>query len=104
MERLKQLREAKGLTQVKVSIELNVSQETISGYEIGKAVPPAEALSKMADIYDCSVDYILGRTDVKTLIRASELSSQETELIEAFRKLGMSKKERAIGMVIALVD
>ena len=52
MERLKQLREAKGLTQLRLAMELNVSQETISGYEIGKAVPPAEMLVKLADALD----------------------------------------------------
>jgi len=67
MERLKQLRERKNMTQVRLAIELGVSQETISGYEIGKAVPPADMLVKLADTLDASVDYILGRTDDKQL-------------------------------------
>ena len=52
MERLKQLRESKNMTQVRLAIELGVSQETISGYEIGKAAPPADMLVKLAGVFD----------------------------------------------------
>ena len=92
IERLKQLREAKNLTQLRLAMELNVSQETISGYEIGKAVPPAEMLVKLADTLDTSVDYILGRTDIKSTLRASELSEQEAEILIILRKQPEDKR------------
>lgn len=92
IERLKQLREAKNLTQLRLAMELNVSQETISGYEIGKAVPPAEMLVKLADTLDTSVDYILGRTDIKSTLRASELSEQEAEILTILRKQREDKR------------
>ena len=92
IERLKQLREAKSLTQLRLAMELNVSQETISGYEIGKAVPPAEMLVKLADTLDTSVDYILGRTDIKSTLRASELSEQEAEILIILRKQPEDKR------------
>ncbi len=92
IERLKQLREAKNLTQLRLAMELNVSQETISGYEIGKAVPPAEMLVKLADTLDTSVDYILGRTDIKSMLRASELTEQEAEILTILRKQPEDKR------------
>jgi transcriptional regulator with XRE-family HTH domain len=92
IERLKQLREAKNMTQLRLAMELNVSQETISGYEIGKAVPPAEMLVKLADTLDTSVDYILGRTDIKSTLRASELSEQEAEILTILRKQPEDKR------------
>ena len=92
IERLKQLREAKNLTQLRLAMELNVSQETISGYEIGKAVPPAEMLVKLADTLDTSVDYILGRTDIKSTLRASELSEQEAEILTILRRQPEDKR------------
>lgn len=106
MERLKQLREAKNMTQVRLGIELGVSQETISGYEIGKAMPPADMLVKLADILDTSVDYILGRTDNRYLdkLSKSDLSDQELELILIFRKLPQNKRERGMGFLIGLAD
>jgi len=104
MERLKQLRELKNMTQVRLGIELGVSQETISGYEIGKAVPPADMLVKLADTLDASVDYILGRTDNIQLkkLSKSDLNNQELELLSIFQNLPESKRERAIGFLIGL--
>lgn len=104
MERLKQLRELKNITQVRLGIELGVSQETISGYEIGKAVPPADMLVKLANTLDTSVDYILGRTDDKKFIKLleSDLSNQEQEIVSIFRKLPQNKKERLIGYIEGL--
>ena len=102
MERLKQLREAKGLTQLRLAMELNVSQETISGYEIGKAVPPAEMLVKLADALDSSVDYILGRTDIKSTLRASELNEQEAEMLSILRKQPEDKRTFVFDMIKGL--
>ncbi|WP_312614563.1 helix-turn-helix transcriptional regulator [Oscillibacter sp.] len=102
MERLKQLREAKGLTQLRLAMELNVSQETISGYEIGKAVPPAEMLIKLADTLDSSVDYILGRTDIKSTLRASELNEQEAEMLLILRKQPADKRIFVFDMIKGL--
>ena len=102
MERLKQLREAKVLTQLRLAMELNVSQETISGYEIGKAVPPAEMLIKLADALDSSVDYILGRTDIKSTLRASELNEQEAEMLSILRKQPEDKRTFVFDMIKGL--
>jgi len=104
MERLKQLRERKNMTQVRLAIELGLSQETISGYEIGKAVPPADMLVKLADTLDASVDYILGRTDDIQLkkLSKSDLNNQELELLSIFQNLPESKRERVIGFLIGL--
>ncbi len=106
MERLKQLREAKNMTQVRLGIELGVSQETISGYEVDKAVPPAYMLIKLADCLDTSVDYLLGRTDNKkyNTLTKSNLTDVELELINFFRQLSEHKKERAIGFISGLLE
>ena len=106
MKRLKELREEKNITQVRMGIELGVSQETISGYEIGKAIPPADMLVKLADILDTSVDYILGRTDNRYFnkLNKSDLSEQELELLLNFRKLPQNKKERLIGFLIGIKE
>ncbi len=106
MKRLRQLREELKMTQVRLAIELGVSQETISGYEIGKAVPPADMLCKLADCLHTSVDYLLERTDVKNSFTFSEqqLSSLEHELILVFRKLPLEKQQRALGFTAGLAE
>lgn len=59
MERLKKLRIEKNISQVRLSVELGVAQETISAYERGKAIPTPENLKKLATFLNTSTDYLL---------------------------------------------
>jgi len=59
--RLKEKRTAKHLTQQKVADTLRVHQVTYQGYETGKHKPDVDTLIKLADLYDTSTDYLLGR-------------------------------------------
>lgn len=68
MNRIKQLREEKHMTQVRLSTELSVTQETISAYESGKHYPSIPNLLKMSEIFNASCDYILGISDIKTIM------------------------------------
>lgn len=61
--RLKNLREDNDLTQTKISNYLNISQVAYSYYELGKRNIPIELLSKLADYYNTSVDYLIYRTN-----------------------------------------
>lgn len=61
--RIKELREQKGITQVKMAMDLNMNQNTISRYESGVRQADYEALITIADYFDVSIDYILMRTD-----------------------------------------
>ena len=63
--RIKQLREEYNMTQVRLSIELEVSQETISAYESGKHYPSVAALLRLSEIFHASCDYILGLSDIR---------------------------------------
>ena len=61
--RIKNLREDRDLTQKQLSQFLNISQVAYSYYEIDKRNIPLELLSKLADYYNTSIDYLLYRTD-----------------------------------------
>ena len=61
--RLKNLREDNDLTQTEISNYLNISQVAYSYYELGKRNIPIELLSKLADYYNTSVDYLIYRTN-----------------------------------------
>lgn len=61
--RIKSLREDHDLTQRQLSNFLNISQVAYSYYELDKRSIPLELLTKLADFYDTSVDYLLYRTD-----------------------------------------
>ena len=62
-KRLIDLREEKDYTQTKVAKAIYIAQRTYSHYEKGTRSIPIEAFIKLADFYNTSVDYIIGRTD-----------------------------------------
>ena len=57
--RLKKLREDKGITQLKLAMDLNMNQNNISRYENGTREADYETLIKLADYFDVSIDYLL---------------------------------------------
>ena len=59
-ERIKSLRQEKGVGQNKMAEDLQVSNASISYWETGKQIPSAEVIYKMAKYFNVSADYILG--------------------------------------------
>lgn len=64
-ERLKQLRESQGLSQTELADYLNVSRQSIGGYENDNVDPGMDTLVKIADKFNVSLDYLLCRADEK---------------------------------------
>ena len=64
-ERLKNLRESEGLKQTELAEKLNLTSAALSQYEKGVREPNSEMLKKIADYFDVSTDFLLGRIDVK---------------------------------------
>jgi len=64
-KRLRDLREDHDYTQTDVASLLNIAQRTYSHYELGTVNISVEHLSILADFYQTSVDYLIGRTDIK---------------------------------------
>lgn len=65
-EAIRSLRIDNGYTQQQIADYLNIKQNTYCQYELGVLNYPIEVLIKLADLYSVSVDYLLGRTNVKT--------------------------------------
>ena len=61
--RLKFLREQKNISQVKLAIDLNMNQNSISRYETGQREADYATLIKIADYFNVSIDFLLERTD-----------------------------------------
>lgn len=61
--RLKELRTARGISQIKLAMDLNVNQNSISRYESGLREPDYNTLIKIADYFNVSIDYLLYRTE-----------------------------------------
>jgi transcriptional regulator with XRE-family HTH domain len=65
-KRIKQLREEKGLLQKDIARIIGITDSAIGHYERGARFPDPETLRKLAEYFGVSVDYLLGRTDVRT--------------------------------------
>ncbi len=63
--RLKQLRKERKISQLKLALDLNMNQNTISRYENLERQADYDMLIRFADYFEVSVDYLLGRTDEK---------------------------------------
>lgn len=63
IKRIKNLRVDSDISQEKIANILHISQRAYSYYETGKHNIPLNVLCSLADYYDCSIDYLLGRTD-----------------------------------------
>ena len=63
--RLKELRKERNISQLKLALDLNMNQNSISRYENMEREADYETLIKFADYFDISIDYLLGRTDKK---------------------------------------
>lgn len=63
LERMRELREEKGLTQTELANYLEVIQKTYSRYENDERSIPLEKLILLADFYQTTLDYLVGRSD-----------------------------------------
>ena len=61
--RLKELRKSRNISQLKLALDLNMNQNTISRYENLEREADYETLIRFADYFDVSLDYLLGRVD-----------------------------------------
>jgi len=65
IERLKEIREDKDLYQKNIAELLQITQQQYAKYELGINLIPIDKLSKLADFYNTSIDYLLGKTDMR---------------------------------------
>lgn len=87
--RLKNLRDENNFSQKDVANKLNISNATLSQYESGVRQPSYDILKKIADIYNVSIDYLLGRTDIKNFEEntiAAHMDDRTKTLSEEQRK------------------
>lgn len=92
------LREVNFLTQTDIAHHLHLSSSTISHYEKGITVPPTEIIFRLAESYDVTTDYILGRCASKTNLNdtyALKLTNKMTigDAVEIMTKMNDAERE-----------
>ena len=91
--KLKDLRRQNGYSQKQVADKLMVSPSIISGYENSERTPSVEILLKLAHLYRCSTDFLLGLT-TKTPVEHVELCGLTAQERQSIRILVQSLKEK----------
>lgn len=94
LSNLKKIREERKITQIKLSTDLGVSQELISRYEIGSSFPQPNMLIRLSQYFNCSVDYLLGLTDIPTPIKylLADYNNEDYEFINKYNLLSNEDK------------
>ena len=94
-ENIKKLRIARGLNQVEFAKILCVTKQCVSNWENDNVVPSIDMLCKIADFFEVSTDYLLGRSE-RRVIEVSSLTDEQvahiTSLIYDLTKLNRMKE------------
>ena len=97
-KRLVQLREQKGITQQELADKLEITRQSLSLYEKAERTINIELLAKIADYFDVSADYLMGRTDVssmnediQTACKVTGLSENAIKMLSQFKNADHNK-------------
>lgn len=105
-EILKSLRLESGLTQKQLGQRLGIGQATITCYENGTREPHIMSLIAYADLFDCSVDYLVGRSDdfgsPLGKNAAPVLTQEELALVKQYRELDKASRRKLEGYLACL--
>lgn len=103
MIRLKQLRENAGMLQKEISSELGIERSLYGKYENWRSEPPYDVLIRIADYFNVTLDYLLGRTDEKRTASAEAgawvLTADEAEMLSLFRELNDMGRDNMLTMM-----
>ena len=106
MNNLRLLRNQKGISQQKLADLLNLSQQSIYKYENGLAEPDIQTLKELSELFDVSIDYIVGNTDDPRRMDVfveTELAPRELRCLRMYRRLTATRK-KIIEMILEDYD
>ena len=89
MNRIKELRKARGWRQADLADKLNTNQQTIGRYETEVRGLDVENINRLCDVFECSADYLLGRSGLP----GPDLNDEEQALVLAFRRADPNLQE-----------
>lgn len=104
MVRIKDMRKARGLSQKALAIDLHVSQATVSAWESGAKKMSNASAAKVADYFDVSMDYLLGRADADTKNAAQPATDTDDELRTKVIDQISGLSDPALGRVLDFLD
>lgn len=104
---LKILRQEHGISQQRLADAIGVSQQSINQYENHSVEPDISILTRLADHFNTSIDFIVGRTNIRRPIEHTEafhLNRDESDVITQYRALKGSEKQCIALMIKTLLE
>lgn len=102
---VRNLRKQKRISQTELAKILHVSQQTITAWETGKAEPSSSAVSNLADYFNVTTDYLLGRPEKQTESRQQTISEAiETAMANDGKELDQHDKDVIKSLIEAYLD
>lgn len=105
-KRIKQLRKTSDMKQSEMAKLFHVSQQTVGAWETGRSTPGGDMLKRLADYFNVSIDYLLGRTDIKQPAESDTPST--SDLREAAKHAqtfgGVPVTEEDVNITLGLLD
>ena len=98
-ERLKYLRKEKQLTVEELASKLGSAKSTISRYENNLRDPKRDFLEILSNFFDVSVDYLLGKSDIKNVEKQNEHEEKVLQVFEEYKNLSEENKEIIIQLI-----
>lgn len=98
---LKIIRNKSNLTQKSVALYLNTTQQTYSDYENEKTEPSINTLIKLANLYNTSIDYIVGRDTPNDI---GYLTNEQYECVKMIKQLSETNLTKTIGYLSAMIS
>ena len=104
MIKLRSLREERKISQQKVAIDLQMSQASISKYEVGSAEPDIGTIIKLSEYFNVSTDYLLGVSGIKKPLSKSDLTDTEIEHLVIYKSLSKAQREKVGAYIQGILD
>ena len=105
MLRVKELRLEKQLEQQDLAKIIQIGKGSISNWETGRTEPSIEYLLKLADFFEVSIDYLLGRSDDLGIVNVqTNLNTEQNELVNYYNQMSEKDKAKLLGYAKGLVD
>lgn len=103
MNRIKKLREEFGMTQQELADKINGAKSTIAMYENETRKPSMEVLIKLSEIFNCSIDYLLGKSDKRNIDDKKEELEINWALNGGYSALNDANREIAKSVIESLL-
>lgn len=94
-QRIRDLRKQKRMSQTELAKSAGVSQTTVTSWETGKAEPSSSAVARLADIFNVTTDYLLGRPN-KQETKKDDVELSDDDVIMTWRGKPLSDEDREL--------